>query len=466
MQHTSTVGMKTSPYSTIVLWLIVLALALRLGAAAWLGPSIATRGNGINHVRPLAVNLLACKGYCVTPGVPSVYLEPGYPAFMAAAYAVFGQNWWSLAAAQTLLAAATLLIAYRLASSLFGPATACLTVGLLAVYPYLVLQTVGLIDTTLLVFWLIACTWAAYRAAESPKYAPAIAAGLLMGLAVLSRKTIMLAAPVYAVMLFFPPTGQSLADSIAPAAIRRAGTKLLLAALAAMAVVSPWLARNYQLTGRFPLIAIHPIDGVWLGNNPRTREFLDRNLSLDALAELPEIRGSRLDPVPLHRSLPPREAVRRADLYRAEIVRFVKQNPEEVLRMVPIRLWGLWTWTYNPRPTNGTPIPALKQWTHRLSYGPLLLLAVAGLLLGRGQWRRLWPLPAIMVLYTVGHLPAIGYSRLRLPLDTLLAMLAAYALVAMAVRFPRARLASHRAHDEFGSARRPLPNPSNQPTIS
>lgn len=134
--------------------------------------------------------------------------------------------------------------------------------------------------------------------------------------------------------------------------------------------------------------------------------------------------------------------------------------------MVPIRLWGLWTWTYNPRPTNGTPIPALKQWTHRLSYGPLLLLAVAGLLLGRGQWRRLWPLPAIMVLYTVGHLPAIGYSRLRLPLDTLLAMLAAYALVAMAVRFPRARLASHRAHDEFGSARRPLPNPSNQPTIS
>lgn len=416
--------------------LVLTAVLLRVAVALWLGPEIATRGNGIAHTRPVAMNLLAGRGYCVTPGVPSIYLEPGYPVFLGAAYAVFGKTWWAVALMQSLVAAATLLIAYRLAQEIFDKRSALVAVAILVVYPYFVMQSVGLIDTTLFTFGLLLCTHASYRAARSSQLWPALAAGVILGLALLCRKTIMLCVPVYVLMLYWPPT-EGLAGALPDTRhAKRATTKLLLAMLAASIVLAPWLVRNYQLTGRFPLIAIHPIDGVWLGNNRHTQAFLEKNLSLDAIALLPEIRGSRFDPEPLHRRLPPKQAVAQAAFYRAEVWQFVVERPRDFLAMVPLRLWGLWSWSYNPRSTGGEPIPAWKQWAHRLSYGPVLMLALIAMAVRRRRWRRFWPLVAIMIFYTAGHLPAIGYSRLRLPMDCFLAILAASAITLLASPSP------------------------------
>jgi 4-amino-4-deoxy-L-arabinose transferase-like glycosyltransferase len=220
---------------------------------------------------------------------------PGYPLFLAAIRAVGGANPVWPVLLQTVIDAGTCVLVAWLAA-LFDRRVA-LAAGLLAAINLNMIASAGQILTdTLFLLPFTASLIAAVRYIEAPSAVCAVAAGLLLGLALLVRSTVM----------FFPPL---LLAALAIAAWRhrippaRAAAHVALAAVITVLCVAPVLARNVATYGRFALVSqggAHAIGWVV----PAAREYvlgipfeegqrqmraeLDAQLAADHLARLPD----------------------------------------------------------------------------------------------------------------------------------------------------------------------------------
>jgi 4-amino-4-deoxy-L-arabinose transferase-like glycosyltransferase len=220
---------------------------------------------------------------------------PGYPLFLAAIRMVAGPNPTWPVAVQMLVDSGTCVLVAWLAA-LFDRRLA-LAAGLLAATNLNMIASAGQILTdTLFLLPFTASVVATVLYFEAPAGPRAFAAGLLLGLALLVRSTVM----------FFPPL---LLAALAIAAWRnripatRAAAHLLVAAVATVLCVAPVLARNVATYGRFALVSQGGTHAIgWVA--PAAREFvlgipfaegqrqmrveLEAQLAADRLPRLPD----------------------------------------------------------------------------------------------------------------------------------------------------------------------------------
>jgi len=190
---------------------------------------------------------------------------PGYPLFLAAIRSVAGADPVWPVVAQMLIDAGTCVLFAGLAA-LFDRRLA-LAAGLLAAINLNMIASAGQILTdTLFLLPFTASLIATVRYLEAPSAPPAFAAGLLLGLALLVRSTVM----------FFPPL---LLAALAIAAWRhrippaRAAAHVVGAAVATVLCVSPVLTRNVATYGRFALVSQGGTHAIgWVA--PAAREFV------------------------------------------------------------------------------------------------------------------------------------------------------------------------------------------------
>jgi 4-amino-4-deoxy-L-arabinose transferase-like glycosyltransferase len=188
-----------------------------------------------------------------------IFHPPLYPYFLAVPLSVFG----SLAAAKLLQAiVATLLVPAvgRLGARVFGERTGFVAAAIAAFYPEVVWFSVH--------FWvenlfLVLLWWAFERlmaADETGKRRAAIVAGLLWGLAILSRETGLYFLPVAALWLALSP--------------RREGARgrAALFVLATVVVVAPWTYRNYVMFRAFVPVSTAGGLNLFQGNARLTRQ--------------------------------------------------------------------------------------------------------------------------------------------------------------------------------------------------
>lgn len=409
------------PIGAILGLAFVLRVALRAadGAASfWV--------NGYAFYFTFARSIAAGRGYALANGRPTAWRVPFYPAFIAAV--THGRpDFWSLLVAQALVSTGTVACAYALATQLFDRRTGLVAAALTALYPYYAWHDTALQETGLMTFLSAFAVVLLYAARRSRRPWMAAATGLVLGVGVLTRPTILPFAAFAPLWLLLPAgAGDRLGRRIA-------GAVLLVAVLAL--TVSPWLARNHALTGRWTL-STDQGGAVFYGNNPQTFAFYPkRSIDLSAAAAraaLPEADRAAL------RHMTP---VEQSDWLLRRGLAYVAAHPGAFV--VDAVRKNVAAFGVLPSPRHDWKTDGMAA----LSYGPILLLALVGAWRTRRRWRALLPIYVQFAAFAAVTGVLWGHSSHRAFLDVYLIVFAAHVLVAS---WPRVRAA-------WPSARAPRP---------
>jgi 4-amino-4-deoxy-L-arabinose transferase-like glycosyltransferase len=413
-------------------WLVLaLALALRVTVVGltWDTPTTLDPADFSRTAQSIASG----HGYPPSNRAPgggaSAFRPPGYPVFLGAVYWIAGQEappGGRLAGA--FLGTITVALVGLIALRLWGKRVAVLALCIAAVAPPMVILSTALVSEALfvpLVLGAVACALEARR--SSHRYRWAIATGVLVGLATLTRTN--------GLILLVP-----LVLAVAPARRRRrvaAWSPAAAVLLAAVLTMAPWTLRNWVVFHAF--IPVSDEIGYTIAGTYNQMSRADRQepaVWIEAEHGASPEYGEILFAASIGRWNEPTYGNR----LQAQAIAEIKRDPAYLLKVAywnSIRMFHLGELNLAVLNLGNTDIPALPARFEIFGFYPLGLLALVGLLTRRARrapkW--LWLVPlclATTVLVT-------GFIRFRSSIDPFLAMLAALAVSWLLEHRPRAR---------------------------
>jgi hypothetical protein len=233
-------------------------------------------------------------------------------------------------------------------------------------------------------------------------------------------------------------------------------------AVVAAIVIAPWVARNWQVHGRFVFVKSTFGYAFWQANNPNSwgtdkipkpsaeqlRLAHDGSLA-DINRAIWEARHETvyIDDVLLrphgYRELVGLSETERCQALGRKAARFIRENPRHYAQLCfnRLRYFLLFDET-NPKAANRL---------YRLTTVVWLVLAFVGLLVSLERWRALWPTYAVFSVVTLFHVLVITSVRFRIPIEPLTFVWAASALAPLLVHItPRPRLRVVRPGKGYG----------------
>jgi 4-amino-4-deoxy-L-arabinose transferase-like glycosyltransferase len=227
-----------------LLAIVVLALVARLvvvGASAHVAP----RYDAADYDR-VALSISAGDGYPPTTyaaaGTPSAFRPPAWPYALAAAYKATGKHWIAGRALAALLGTVAVLLVALIARELWARRAALIAGAVAAVLPPLIALNASLLSEALFVPAMLGMIWALLRARRSAHaWRWLLGAGVLAGLAILTRSDGLVLLVPLAAGAFWAARGRAARRALAPA----------LAVLVAVAVLVPWTVRNLDAFSTF-----------------------------------------------------------------------------------------------------------------------------------------------------------------------------------------------------------------------
>jgi len=370
----------------------------------------------------IAKSLASGQGYRLGPDLAQTMIrEPGYPLLLAGVFKLFGYGLEGARLANLLLTSLAALLAWALARRVTGDRFAGLVaVAIFLLHPgTLIAEARGGIEIpfmcAVLAFFVLL-----YRAMDADRSGYYFIAGLALGATVLVRSTPLLFPLVLVPYLLWAAPPGARRRRLAQCALIVAGMGL---------VMSPWIARNYAVSGLF--VPTGTVLGVAAQEGQYTCERISLGRGHEELqAEAAEERNrlaasqgmrfkgdfyqyfySTADEIAFNRALAERSFAR----YRAE--------PALLARCVGQNLVHFWVLGKNGL---ATAMNAALQL-------PLLALALAGLfILRRRRAVATWAPIALFIAYVVAvHVPLMAHARHAIPLVPFLAIFAGAALSAL-----------------------------------
>jgi len=284
-----------------------------------------------------------------------------FPFVLAGIYSIFGHSVVAAQIFQSVLGALTCGLVYSLGCEAFDRRAGILAGVGAAIFPQLIYYTGSITTETLHIFLLTASVWLLFAAAKREAgvwwwlAGGAAAGGAALGLAILARSAALGLLPLLAVWLLIrTPNWKT-------AAIRFA----CIFAGAAI-VMSPWVIRNYRELGAFVPATTEGGYTFWVTNNPRAiggGECFPPD-DLTPFEGLSEVEADKL-------------------FYRMGI-EHVKAEPRLFAKRVASRFVRLW----RPWP-HASEVGVKEAVIGGVSFVPVLLLFVAGVVMARRRWREL-----------------------------------------------------------------------------
>jgi 4-amino-4-deoxy-L-arabinose transferase-like glycosyltransferase len=239
--------LPASRSSALLASIVVLAVVIRIALLVLLEPRLTNDSIGFRGPTfvPLSYRHLALAILNWDFSADLGARAPGYPAFMALSFRIFGlDNWSAIVAVQSLLGVGVFFIAYALWSQLYGRGTAAVLAAATAVFDPSVLSSESLVlSETLSVFLLLFSLWMLVGAARRVSPLHAGAAGLSLAWLALTR-------PAFQLLVL--PFVLYLALRLGSRLRSRAGAvALALLALTAALPVVAWSSFNYARFGYF-----------------------------------------------------------------------------------------------------------------------------------------------------------------------------------------------------------------------
>lgn len=362
-------------------------------------------------------------GYRVEPDMNETMIrEPGYPLFLAGVFTIGGYNIEAARFANLLLAVGIAFMMMRLARRVTGDtATALVGTLLFLFYPgTLVSEARGGIEIVF-IFVVMLFMLAVHQAVEKGERWRYLVAGALLGVVVLFRGSPMLF-PGF-LLGYFLLTAKTVADG------RRVILNIGALVLGMVVVMTPWVSRNYLLTGKMVLTAT--VQGVSAQEGQFTcqrlspeREFwqLQNDASM-ARNELASQLGLPFKGFYYQLFYSARDEMTFNDSLLSSVATNYRNNPMLLPRCVAQNLFfNFWflgkTWP-------ATALNAVVQ-------VPLLAFALGGvyLLWKRSQLTRVALILGFIVYIVAVHVLIIAHARHSVPIVPFLSMLASISLMA------------------------------------
>jgi hypothetical protein len=195
------------------------------------------------------------------PSGPTAWLGPVYPLIVAGMFKLFGIYTPASAAAvmtvNSVFSALTCLAIYLVGKELFGSTVALLAAWAWALLPYSINWSFWIWETAVSTFLLTLLFWLTLRLPRRSRPRTWAIYGLLWGVLALTNASCLAFLPVAAVWVWYRLRQQP-QFRFAPVAI-----SALLFAL----VVSPWIARNYVVMGKFIFPRSDFGEELYMGNH-------------------------------------------------------------------------------------------------------------------------------------------------------------------------------------------------------
>ena len=382
----------------------------RLAARAFLGEENFWTG-GYRQYFDLARNMVLRSEYCLDTvyGAKCAFWPPVYPLFLAGL--TQGNHWIvPITIAQAAVGALTAVFAFRLGSELF-----CVRVGALAglaaaLYPYYVLHDIQMQETGLLTCLAIATIYLSVRAARTGDRNIWALTGLVLGVAVLTRATML----PFAVLLL---------AWFLIANWRRA----LLAGAVFFLVVSPWLFRNQLVLGA-PVLATQTGRFLWIAHNDKTFSHYPVGSIDDS-----EIEALNAIPDEERNAIMVMDEIDQSQYFERLGLEYIAADPLRAVSAGSVKLTTAFSWQMSPR------AGGIKQLVYFASYFPVLLLGVLGFLLSWRRWREFLPIYLLFGSFMAGTAIFWAHTSHRSYLDVYLMIFAAFTAVTVLDRLLRRR---------------------------
>ena len=409
-------GAATPLTRWVLLVLVCVGLAARLGVAVALdgglneGPK---PGSDDFEYDSYAWNVAQGRGYRgISPDVTdpehlTAYRPPGTSLAWAGVYRLFGHRYAGVRVLHGIVGAATILLVYWIGQRCFGRSVGLLAAGAYTVWPTSLLYSSALMSEPLGSFWLMGYVAVSLLFAGRPSGSRALWAGLLLGLAILTRPNAGLMVPLAGLWAAYQFRGRP---------------RILLLALAipivSLLTLAPWAYRNYVVFDAFIPLSTGGGD-VFLGAN-------NSIVATDPIyygywiwpGEIAEYRNA-LRPL--------NNEIERDRLARKLALSWLKENRDKWWYLAHSRVRRAWTPVLLPRSPKFYRLAMLLSWTPVLT---LMLVSFFPTLIDFLRKRHPgWLLHLVIVHVAAGSIVFWGSSRFRYPIEGLCIILTCAALV-------------------------------------
>lgn len=393
-KHTAICSYRFQP-----LPIIAVALLLRLLWAAFV--PVDPVSDGVLY-DAFAKSIVAGHGYAFADGTMTEYWPVGTSAIYALIYVLFGQQPWVLPTFQAFIGALIVYLTWRIAARTLGAAVAAVAAWLTALWPLLIEFTT--INASELLF--IAMVLTALNIWISSSIAPTFRM-ILWGASIAAATYIR---PTALPIAFAFPAIQWLIDSNWRTLVKG----VLISALTASLLFTPWTYRSLVLFDRFVLVAANGGVNLWMGNNPE---------STGGYMELPNKTFAT--------------EVDRDHFYGAEAVKFILAHPLEYaalsLKRIAITfdretIGIVWNQKGLAAKYQQFTLATMKR-ISSVYWWMLLVAGITGvvLVLRQKRFMQCWPVLAALAYFAAFPVLTVAMDRYHAPMDPLLAIFAAYA---------------------------------------
>lgn len=392
---------------------VLLTLVVRLVYGLFVFERIADRFSWRqdDEYSDIAYTLLTSGEYAVSESAPPTMKRlPLHPLILAGVYGLFGRSAVAVRVFQSLLCAMTCILIYLTAKDIAGDRVAGLAALLFALYPNSILYSARTLSEITYTFFLSILCLTLVRLFKSPGVWTSLSTGLSLGMLMLVRGTTVLLPPFLLLALLSAHYRERL--------WRLIGGLALMTFVAAL-ILSPWVIRNYRLTGK-----IIPLS-IW-GGSPFYHGYYvathlgdgrsGRQLDYDGAMEARRLVYERYEPVGQ-----PIDEYHRDRIAYALVWEKIRAQPQYSSWMFLRNVVLVWFLTFG---STTTIVSALV-------HVPLLLLAGYALLVmlkqDRQTWIRALPLALIFIYFNLFHAVVYPHVRYLFPaIATTVTILAAY----------------------------------------
>jgi 4-amino-4-deoxy-L-arabinose transferase-like glycosyltransferase len=388
--------MKSIRYSAL-LWIFLLGLLIRI---AWVIIDPAQPVSDFAWYDKVARNLATGIGYALSEGKPTAYRPPAYPLFLAGIYRLINDSLLAGRLGNALLGAAAVLLTYELARRNFSHREAVWGAALVAFTPSLILYSGLHASENLAIAAILATMLCVQIGVDQNHRGWLIVSGLLLGVASLTRGSLLLLPFAWLVWLIFRG-----------ATFRRQLTIMVWLAVGLVIPLLPWITRNAVTFGYFIPLSTNDGINLLISFNPLSEGHF---IPGDQIPGLSNLREQNLDEYSYSQAT------------RNMAIEFIRNEPLRSLELAPLKVFHLYRddvsgvrWS-NSNPNK--PIPArvilLLIMLAQGYYVLLMLLAFAALY----SYRKLprnggWIFILTPILYlTLVHMVFFGGDRFHLPL--------------------------------------------------
>jgi 4-amino-4-deoxy-L-arabinose transferase-like glycosyltransferase len=412
----------SGPSRSLVAILIVAAAARFVFGAYVVGFDAMTKGDEADY-HAIATHLSETGQFAADDGHPTGRRPPAYPLFLAALYRVVGPDPVAGRVAQIVLGVVLVALTGLVARRLFDPVTGVVAAALAALNPFLIFISGYLLTENLYVVLMLG----ALCIAPSPddiargSWKRTATVGGLLALASLTRPT--------GLPVFEWGVAALVVLAAVPRRVRAVRAVVMIVAFAA--IVTPWYARNARVMGGW-VLTTHGGITFYQGNNPR-------------MAMTPEWHGGAapLGVLPRFDELAAMSEIDRDRLSWTLGREYLEHHPMQIPNLVIWKLARFWRlksdmglsgirsgWWFNRN-------SALGRIAADVDLGLLYALVViplfgVGLFVSRRRWRPLALLYGVIVAHTAVAIVFFGSLRGRIPVEPVICVFAAVALVAAA----------------------------------